>query len=273
VPASSRLYVLLAREAPTGVILKRGPGKWTQLILWRTDNDAFELGQWFKGRVWETVCDLSPNGKLLLYCVSKVNSFTLQDKEYTHTWTAVSKPPYFTALALWPNGDANEPGGGVFLDNNTVKLNFSAPHHNEFRPRGLKIIRDVPKTRLPFSDRRFEESGWLIEQEGLWEYPYGCVRPQIWRKDSAVGDLSLIHRTDGLRYRHYLVRDNSTGIEMPMKETGWIDWEQNGRLVFNRGHHLCTVNRFDELNSPEVIADFSTQSFYELQAPAWARHW
>lgn len=42
IPAPARLFVLLAREASAGVILRRGPSKWVQLIKWNTDADTFE---------------------------------------------------------------------------------------------------------------------------------------------------------------------------------------------------------------------------------------
>src|SRR5690349_2052072 len=69
VPA--RLFAILARNAPKGVILRRGPSKWVELILWDTANDTFERGQWFKGRIYERGCDLSPNGSYFLYFGSK----------------------------------------------------------------------------------------------------------------------------------------------------------------------------------------------------------
>jgi hypothetical protein len=62
-----RLFVVLAREAPIGVILRRGPAAWYHVILWHTDTDHFERGAWFKGRIYEERCDLSPDGQLFLY--------------------------------------------------------------------------------------------------------------------------------------------------------------------------------------------------------------
>ncbi len=97
-PTPARLYVILAREAPVAVIFRRGPSRWVQMIKWHTDTDTFEEGQWFKGRVYESKCDLSPDGKLLIYFVLKANRV---HPDYGYTWTAISKPPYFTALALW----------------------------------------------------------------------------------------------------------------------------------------------------------------------------
>src|SRR5689334_23259019 len=93
-----RLYALLARKSPRAVIFRRGPSRQVQLISWNTEKDTFEPGQWFKGRIYERRCDLSPNGDLLIY-------FAAKHKEPLYSWSAVSRPPYLTALALWRKGD------------------------------------------------------------------------------------------------------------------------------------------------------------------------
>src|SRR5690606_15991035 len=117
----SRLYVLLARKARVGVILRRGPSKWVQVIRWSTSSDAFEDGQWFHGRIYERRCDLSPDGRLFLYFAAKFHRAQAQGS-YTYSWTAVSKPPWLTAIALWPKGDAWH-GGGLFESNTALMLN------------------------------------------------------------------------------------------------------------------------------------------------------
>ena len=113
-----RLFVILAREAPIGVILRRGPAAWYHVILWHTDTDEVERGAWFKGRIYEERCDLSPDGQLFLY-------FALQGSRwrtsYEDTWTAVSRPPWLHALVLWPHGDTWG-GGGRFVGKRKVAL-------------------------------------------------------------------------------------------------------------------------------------------------------
>jgi hypothetical protein len=113
-----RLSVVLAREAPVGVILRRGPAAWYHVVLWHTDTDRFERGAWFKGRIYEERCDLSPDGQLFLY-------FALQGSRwrtsYKGTWTAVSRPPWLHALVLWPHGDTWG-GGGRFVGPRKVAL-------------------------------------------------------------------------------------------------------------------------------------------------------
>src|SRR5919202_749710 len=91
-----RLFVYLAREAPVGVVLRRGPSAWVQLSVWHTDTDTFEHGQWFKGRVYERRADVSADGALFVYFAAQSGRRTPAD-----SWVAVSRPPYFTAIALW----------------------------------------------------------------------------------------------------------------------------------------------------------------------------
>jgi hypothetical protein len=56
------LYCLLARDAETGVIFRRGPSTQTLLIHWDLTTHCFTPGQWFKGRIYERRSDLSPDG-------------------------------------------------------------------------------------------------------------------------------------------------------------------------------------------------------------------
>src|SRR5262249_17885427 len=35
----------------------------------------------------------------------KITGRSKKDTEYTYAWTAISRPPFLTALALWPKGD------------------------------------------------------------------------------------------------------------------------------------------------------------------------
>src|SRR5438445_305998 len=100
-PVSCKLAVILAREAKVAVILRRGPTRRVELILWDTKNDGFQRGQWFHGRIYEERCDLSPDGTKFIYFASKYGP--KRDADMPDTWTAISKPPYFTALALWPS--------------------------------------------------------------------------------------------------------------------------------------------------------------------------
>jgi len=152
-----RLFVVLAREAPVGVILRRGPAAWYHVVLWHTDTDLFEHGAWFKGRIYEERCDLSPDGQLLLY-------FALQGSRwrtsYRGTWTAVSRPPWLHALVLWPQGDTWG-GGGRFVGKRKVALWTGMPlvTHPDHPLVGLEAVSGSRATTgdLPGSDLREKE--------------------------------------------------------------------------------------------------------------------
>jgi len=113
-PPPPRISVLLARESPIAVILRRGPSKLVRLLKWNTETDNVEPGQWFKGRIYEECCDLSPSGKYFVYWASKETGDPSK-------WTAISRPPYLTALKLWP---AYWAGGGLFQSDSELFVNL-----------------------------------------------------------------------------------------------------------------------------------------------------
>ena len=115
----ARLYALIAREARKAVVFRRGPSKSVLLLAWDLENDTLTPGQWLRGRIYERRCDLSPDGELLAY-------FAANQREPLYSWTAVSRPPYLTALALWPKGDCWG-GGGLFRHERTLALNRGHP--------------------------------------------------------------------------------------------------------------------------------------------------
>src|SRR5580700_5221448 len=116
--SSFRLTAFLARSAPVAVVLRRGPTWWVQLIKWHTDTDTLEPGQWFNGRIYEAVCDLSPNEAYFLYSARK-EKYPVQDADIGNCWGAISKPPYFTALAVWHSYGQYD-GGGVFVSDTDI---------------------------------------------------------------------------------------------------------------------------------------------------------
>ncbi len=121
VPA--RIHVLLARDTPVGVVLRRGPSKCVATLLWNRETDQFQLGQWLKGRIFERRSDLSPDGRYLMY-------FALNHRrpgETDGSWTAISRAPYLKALALFAKGDAWH-GGGLWTGPRKYWLNDGYGH-------------------------------------------------------------------------------------------------------------------------------------------------
>ncbi|KMW56266.1 hypothetical protein AIOL_001218 [Candidatus Rhodobacter oscarellae] len=86
------------------------------MILWHRDTDRFEDGQWLKQRVYPDCCHLSPDGQHFIYFALDAH----WDSETKGSYTGISRPPYFTALALFPVGDTWSGGGAFFVDNHHV---------------------------------------------------------------------------------------------------------------------------------------------------------
>ncbi|HVO42211.1 MAG TPA: hypothetical protein VMT34_06300 [Aggregatilineales bacterium] len=163
-----RLFVILAREASKAVIFRRGPSRWRQLILWDTRTDTFVYGQWFRGRIYERRCDLSPDGSKLIYFAAKHGR---SGPDALYSWTAISIPPYYTALALWPKSNSWA-GGGLFVDENTVWLNHrdeAKPHKDHMPPKTLKImLSEGYGEDSPIYNKRLKRDGWDLIQQSKW---------------------------------------------------------------------------------------------------------
>ena len=97
---TARVYFIVAKNSNIAVIFRRGPSKLVQISKWNLDTDQIEFGQWFKGMIYESHSDISPDGDKLIYFCSKFNYRTLNYDETTWAWTALSKLPYLHALCL-----------------------------------------------------------------------------------------------------------------------------------------------------------------------------
>ena len=116
--SSARLHVLLARDAATAVVFRRGPTRQVASYLWDRASDTFSLGQWLIGRIYERRADLSPDGRHLIYFARDARWHS----ETGGSWTAVSRAPWLRAVTLWAKGDCWQ-GGGLFVDDQRYWLN------------------------------------------------------------------------------------------------------------------------------------------------------
>ncbi|MEM7020525.1 MAG: hypothetical protein AAF512_24685, partial [Pseudomonadota bacterium] len=157
---ATRLFCIVARSAPVAVVFRRGPTKQVQLLRWNLTNDSFVSGQWLKGRIYERRCDLSPSGDLLLY-------FAANYRKPYYSWTAISRPPYLTALALWPKGDIWG-GGGVMNSERWMQLNHRDSEMSlapDFKtPKNFRVSQwgEHPGwgEDYPIYEHRFQRDGW-----------------------------------------------------------------------------------------------------------------
>ncbi|WP_267553060.1 hypothetical protein [Rhizobium rhizogenes] len=281
VPAT-RLYAILARDAPTGVIFRRGPSKQVQLIHWDLRDDSFEHGQWLKGRIYERRCDLSPSGRLLVY-------FAATNRAPYRSWTAISKPPFFTALALWPKGNAWG-GGGLFEDEDTLLLNHSLKWDNVELADGFRL---KPGMRIkpcgersgrgedePINGLMRERDGWRSVESGEGHLGglnattlFRFSKPQIMEKPGPNGwRLQMILNAVGRRNQAWYdidhrVIDRDGVVLADLVNCSWADWDR-GDLVFTRHGSLYRMLKSRVRDYPDkgeaalqLLHDFSDAHF------------
>lgn len=282
-PPGCSLFVILARDAPIGVIFRRGPTIWTQVIRWNIATDTFDAGQWFKGRIYERRCDLSPSGEKLIYFAAKYYLPDL-DSSYRNSWTAISKVPYLTALALWPNMGTYH-GGGLFASENEIWLNSvhyrwsnpkrdlpAQPHPNHVPPPELQCTPACFTSGDQLFPLRLVRDGWRL------------MTPGDVHEDGDVTEGRLVRSSKNQRFRLQLDFNwqdmkfslIDTMAERPesgvLDDATWADWDDDGRLVFARDGKLFRIC-LDRRSDIQLIADFYDRKPNRLIAPTWACTW
>jgi hypothetical protein len=284
---STRIFGVSARAAPRVVLIRRGPTKHVLLLTWDTRKHEFHAGQWFKGRIYEERCDLSPQGDKLIYLAAN-------HKGDLQSWTTVSRPPFLTALALWPNM-GTWGGGGLFESDRVIAINSCYP---AVTPRsGVRIpkgIRVVPIARWagrgeddPIRTLRMKRDGWELADAGETKvyrttkpYSWEFERPERWRKRR--GNLILerrllgIHEINGPWYarEHYLL-DGQENILLALGRSDWADWSQSGELLFAREGrvHRVVIGAGGAPGEPDELIDLRALRFEEVPPPPDALSW
>jgi hypothetical protein len=275
----AKLYCILAREAETGLIFRRGPSKQVCLISWNLKNNTFVSGQWFKGRIYERKCDLSPDGKKLAYHAAKHHGTV-------PSLIAVSTPPFLTAHVLWKAiGTWN--GQTLFETNNilalwTYRSDISLEPALEMTvPRQLHVTpRPWPGYFHKLADHdRLLRDGWIVHS-GNPLYRGGPETrdpPVFYRKymaDETQGaHLELSATSDGSCT--YKLRDDfENEFELA---ANWADirgrhvfFSQGGKL-FSR--LVAKKRTLTGKGSAQELADFSDMKFAPVEAPDWALKW
>jgi hypothetical protein len=257
------------------------------VLSWDTETHEFRLGQWFKGRIHERRCDLSPSGEKLIYFAAKYRA-------PHHTWTAVSRPPFLTALPLWPKGNAWG-GGGLFKNERTILLNH---HAGEMQlaeelelPETMNIVSfgDDPGwgEDEPLLSSRLARDGWLHKQEGRWrENKFGSKiwiefrKPAIWTKakERWVIEMRLlgVKQRDGPWYILEHVISNAEGeVALALGRSDWADWSHSGEALFARQGRLyrVVIDPQSGPGTPEELIDLRKLSFEPIEAPPEAKQW
>jgi hypothetical protein len=241
------------------------------------DTDRFEHGQWIKGRVYERRCDISADGSLFLAFVRQSGG-PVQEPAAADTWLALSRPPWFSALAVWFIGGTYHTGG-FFPDGASVWLGSQDAHPDIGEPpswlkltspRGIAYVDGTPEwTDRTVHFNRLLRDGWLKLEDALYRTEWEHRHPAEDRTLVMVEQFQDFQTYGGPYRVDYSVRLGDRA-DQPLGRATWADWDHGGRLVVAREGRLEAWN---EANGFEVVADFNDQAPDPQPAPDWAKEW
>ena len=266
--------MLLASQAPLGLVIRRGPARRVATVLWDRSRDEFRPGQWLKGRIYERRSDLSPDGRFAIY-------FAMNGKWHTEArgaWTAISRAPHLKAIVLLAKGDCWH-GGGLWTGPTTYWLNDGRGH--DVLHQDAEVQRD--RRYAPAADFGGECPGVYylrLRRDGWRSVPIPERGPksvhQVFEKD--VGDgwtlrktahASTDHPTGTGCYwdEHELV--GAAGQRVACGDWEWADLDRaRGRLVW-AAHGRLHAGKVDAAGVVDQVElhDFRGMTFEALEAP------
>jgi hypothetical protein len=255
------------------------------VLSWNTELHEFRMGQWLKGRIYERRCDLSPSGQKLIYFAANYRAPHL-------TWSAISRPPYLTALAMWPKGDAWG-GGGLFKDENTVSLNHPG---GATRPEGSLLPKKMVVEPFgkhpgageddPLWSTRLLRDGWILKDAGTYKINkfgspigYEFPKPKVWTKTRGPWTLSMrllgMNEREGPWYilEHHI--SNNGKAVRSLGRTDWADWSLSGEILFAQQGRLYRIRMDGRTgpSEPDQLIDLRELRFEAVGAPPEALKW
>jgi hypothetical protein len=266
-----RIHVLLARDAPLGLVFRRGPSNSVATLLWDRRCDEFQVGQWLNGRIYVRRCDLSPDGRHLIY-------FAMNAKwtsESRGAWTAISRAPYLKAIAFFPKGDCWN-GGGLWTGQNTYWLNDGYGHRISHDT--TEVYRDQ-SYQLPCSYggecpgvyyHRLIRDGWILNDHLRTKW----MDRDVFDKNLGNGwTLRKIAHADtgpppgkGCYWdEHELIGPGDKTIACPTWE--WAELNRDRLVWATNGKLFAAEIQRDGLADPVELYDFNDMTFEAIEAP------
>jgi len=281
-----------------------------QQLVWDLNSDTVTPGQWLKGRVHTGRCDVSPDGRyLVLTATNYANQYRPQEHVLSHPhlangWTAISRPPYFTALALWFTGDGYS-GGGVWASNRTLDLAWGSTLTEAVRPNPSLTIRKLHSRRNePLHVLRLIRNGWRVchdrtsvldgskTERGLWERLLSLRSREGWQTEieeavqqqrdviQAVLEKPIprgLLRLERTAYaENWFLLDDSGEVHRawrpPHLGTQFLEVDSSGRVIFSFQGCLWAWSEFPD-GEPTLVADLNGNTFENVPPPDWAKAW
>ncbi|HHG86063.1 MAG TPA: hypothetical protein ENJ82_15045 [Bacteroidetes bacterium] len=262
-----RLHILSRPGLGHGLIVRRGPGKRVGFFGFDFAKQVVTEGQWLKGRIYERRCDLSEDGKYIIY-------FAANHKPYNVTggsWTAVSRFPYLKALDLWGKGDSYN-GGGLFLSADEYLLNEKFPHKEIQKTSPFKVSRGKVACKIGNNEclgvyfPKLMRDGWQhIDKEGSSQIFQKNYKNWRIRKRCDFGLENPIGV--GSYFDENMLINQASEVVLNPKPDNWMDFKQNKVWWTEEGLIKCANLEGERISQVTIAADMRAYSYRRILAP------
>ncbi len=254
-----RLHVIPAIACDKALILRRGPTDQVASILWDRATGEFQLGQWFRGRIYEHRSDLSPDGRHMITFAGKG----------VRWWTAISRAPWLTALTFLPQ-DSTWHGGGAFTPDGRIWLNGGGDIPGG-APDGLQ---QADPSAYPHGTDGFHMGGLFaaMMQKRGWRHDGGERYEARLSKPLAAGwrlelGFEVGRRNRSIISNRYALLDAEGRPAPGAEDWEWAEpWRDGVQFAARGGLHFAPLTN-QGLGTPTLIRDFGDMTFEPRQAP------
>jgi len=237
VPA--RIHLLPAKGSPYVAVIRRKPSKVFHIIRWNTRNDHLEYGSWFNGKLYPKRCDISFDGKWMVYlAMGDINC---------NTWNGVCLLPRLRTY-LESDNIGTWFGGGYWKDekelllNGWGKLKGSIPFklgvlQSQFGGEDLGVL--YPRLERDGWTRGGDNYGKNVRVENSKKLMIKCENDNGW-----YWQPSPKHPRLRMYYRGYLQQGYTFEFKLEYypgildSTVDWATWDFLGNLVFAKAGTL-----------------------------------
>lgn len=251
----------MAHDVPRAVLVAHYTGRLSRMIVWETDRNVFQPGQWLRGGL--ELLDVSPDGRYAAYSATTRHRSVL-------TYIAVSRPPFLTALIFQPSAQVYF-HTAFFAQNEVLEWTGAVLTPNYWRddaefgaPRVLPgCPLAIHQTQKPRRDERLDAR----------ERTRPGVREAIARFGPAAADLlqDSVHGLGLIPAADPILTPPPRTPGLPWSNPIRATWDHQGRLIVAHSPRLLAFS--PDTGEMTELLDLSQTVFSTIPTPDWAKKW
>jgi hypothetical protein len=222
----ARMHLIPALSAPRVIVIRRKPSRVAHVMCWNTETDEIEHGSWFRGRIYELRCDVSPDGERMAYLAAGVNR---------RTWTGVCSPPWLKTAVDQDNA-GTQLCGGVFRSDTEFDAEKRA------KTEAVEPAGDLPQQPLTGAGPKSSGDEAVLfprlKRDGWRQLGYGLLGSggQRWESQPTPAHPVLTMWDKGWQENqgHVLEFEMAAIAGLVGPDVSWAAWDCLGQLVLAR---------------------------------------